>query len=112
MNKDLILKNKYRVIKMPNTKAKAFKDVKNGDIIEITLPLTHKRSGDNHSLIAYYPIINGNESVGIPTIKKLIERGMILEELEESSNQILIDTQNLEEKYAEDKYKEIIGDKE
>lgn len=86
MNKDLILKNKYKVIKMPNTKAKAFKNIKSGDVIEITLPLTHKRSGDNNSLIAYYPIINGNEGVGIPTIKKLIEKGMVLEELEGSDS--------------------------
>lgn len=86
MNQDLILKNKYKVIKMPNTKAKAFENIKSGDVIEITLPLTHKRSGDNNSLIAYYPIINGNESVGIPTIKKLIEKGMVLEELEGSDS--------------------------
>ena len=48
MNKELILKNKYKVIYIPKTKAKAFENIKNGDIIEITLPLTHKRSGDNH----------------------------------------------------------------
>lgn len=85
MNKELVLKNKYKVIYMPKTKAKAFENIKNGDVIEITLPLTHKRSGDNNSLIAYYPIINGNEIVGIPTIKKLIEKGMILEEIEQGS---------------------------
>ena len=84
MNNELILKNKYKVVYMPKTKAKAFENVKNGDVIEITLPLTHKRSGDNNSLIAYYPIINGNKGVGIPTIKKLMERGMILKELESS----------------------------
>ncbi len=84
MNKELILKNKYKVIYMPKTAAKAFENVKDGDVIEITLPLTHKRSGDNNSLIAYYPLINGNKAVGIPTIKKLMERGMILEELESS----------------------------
>lgn len=88
MNKEIILKNKYKVIYMPKTKAKAFENVKNGDIIEITLPLTHKRSGDNNSLIAYYPIINGNERVGIPTIKKLTERGMVLKELESSDNNV------------------------
>jgi len=82
MTKELVLKNKYKVIYMPKTKAKAFENIKNGDVIEITLPLTHKRSGDNNSLIAYYPIINGNETVGIPTINKLIEKGMILKELE------------------------------
>lgn len=86
MNKELILKNKYKVIYIPKTKAKAFENIKNGDIIEITLPLTHKRSGDNNSLIAYYPIINGNESVNIPTIKKLLEKGMILQEIEESDS--------------------------
>lgn len=88
MNKEIILKNKYKVIYMPKTKAKAFENIKNGDIIEITLPLTHKRSGDNNSLIAYYPIINGNKGVGIPTIKKLIERGMVLKELESSDNNV------------------------
>lgn len=87
MTKELVLKNKYKVIYMPKTKAKAFENIKNGDVIEITLPLTHKRSGDNNSLIAYYPIINGNETVGIPTINKLIEKGMVLKELEGSDNQ-------------------------
>jgi hypothetical protein len=86
MTKELVLKNKYKVIYMPKTKAKAFENIKNGDVIEITLPLTHKRSGDNNSLIAYYPIINGDETVGIPTIKKLIEKGMILEEIEQGSD--------------------------
>lgn len=86
MTKELVLKNKYKVIYMPKTKAKAFENIKNGDVIEIALPLTHKRSGDNNSLIAYYPIINGNETVGIPTINKLIEKGMVLKELEGSDN--------------------------
>ena len=86
MTKELVLKNKYKIIYMPKTKAKAFENIKNGDVIEITLPLTHKRSGDNNSLIAYYPIINGDETVGIPTIKKLIEKGMILEEIEQGSD--------------------------
>lgn len=88
MNKEIILKNKYKVVYIPKTKAKAFENIKNGDVIEITLPLTHKRSGDNNSLIAYYPIINGNKGVGIPTIKKLIERGMILEELEKDDSDV------------------------
>lgn len=86
MTKELVLKNKYKVIYMPKTKAKAFENIKNGDVIEITLPLTHKRSGDNNSLIAYYPIINGNETVGIPTINKLLEKGMVLKELEGSDD--------------------------
>lgn len=88
MNKELILKNKYKVIYMPKTKAKAFENIKSGDVIEITLPLTHKRSGDNNSLIAYYPIINSKEKVGIPTIKKLIEKGMVLEELKNSDTYV------------------------
>lgn len=86
MTKELVLKNKYKVIYMPKTKAKAFENIKNGDVIEIALPLTHKRSGDNNSLIAYYPIINDNETVGIPTINKLIEKGMVLKELEGSDD--------------------------
>ena len=88
MNKEIILKNKYKVVYIPKTKAKAFENIKNGDVIEITLPLTHKRSGDNNSLRAYYPIINGNKGAGIPTIKQLIERGMILEELEKDDSDV------------------------
>lgn len=77
----LVLKNKYKVISMPKTNANIFKDLKVGDIIEISLPLTHFRGGDNCSLRAYYPKINGIACSGIPIINKLIERGMILEEL-------------------------------
>lgn len=78
----LILKNKYKIIAMPKTTAKVFKDLKAGEIIEISLPLTWYRGGDNNSLHAYYPQINGVACSGIPTIKKLIEKGMVLEEIE------------------------------
>lgn len=77
----IILKNKYRVKSMPKTTAKVFKDLKDGDIIEISLELTYSRSGgNNNSLYAYYPKINGIVCSGIPIIQKLIERGMVLEE--------------------------------
>lgn len=78
---NLILKNKYKVVAMPKTKAKVFDTLKEGDIIEISLPLTWGRGGDNNSLYAYYPLINGVACSGIPTINKLIEKGMILEEI-------------------------------
>lgn len=78
---NIILKNKYKVVAMPKTTAQVFKDLKVGDIIEISLPLTWGRGGDNNSLYAYYPLINGVACSGIPTINKLIDRGMILEEL-------------------------------
>lgn len=81
MNKEIVLKNRYKVVAMPKTTAQLFKDLKVGDIIEISLPLTHRRGGDNYSLYAYYPLINGVACSGIPIINKLIERGMILEEL-------------------------------
>lgn len=77
----IILKNKYRIKSMPKTTAKVFKDLKDGDIIEISLELTHSRGGDNNSLYAYYPKINGIVCSGIPIIQKLIERGMVLEEI-------------------------------
>ena len=51
----VILKNKYLVKQIPKTKAMAWKKVKVGDIVEITLELTWRRSGDNHCLNAYYP---------------------------------------------------------
>jgi len=54
-----------------------------GDIIEISLELTHGRGGDNNSLYAYYPKINGVECSGIPIIQKLIQKGMLLEEIKE-----------------------------
>lgn len=91
---------------MPKTKAKAFENIKSGDVIEITLPLTHKRSGDNNSLIAYYPVINGNEKVGIPNIKKLIERGMVLEELKNSD--AYVETLSKENKRLEKLQKEFL----
>lgn len=81
--KNIILKNKYKVIAMPKTTAQIFKDLKVGDIIEITLPLTSRRGGDNNSLYALYPLINGIACSGIPTINKLINKGMILEEIGE-----------------------------
>ena len=77
---NIVLKNKYLVKQIPKTKAMAWEKVKVGDIVEITLELTWRRSGDNNSLKAYYPLINGIET-GIPTINKLIEKGMILEEI-------------------------------
>lgn len=76
---NIVLKNKYLVKQIPKTKAMAWGKVKVGDIVEITLELTWRRSGDNNSLNAYYPLING-VGTGIPTINKLIEKGMILEE--------------------------------
>lgn len=76
----IVLKNKYLVRQMPKTKAEAWKNIKIGDTIEISLELTWGRGGDNHSLYAYYPLINGKGS-GIPVINKLIEKGMILEEI-------------------------------
>lgn len=76
----IILKNKYLVKQMPKTKAMAWEKIKVGDIVEIALELTWHRSGDNHCLTAYYPLINGI-GTGIPTINKLIEKGMILEEI-------------------------------
>lgn len=83
---NIVLKNKYKIIAMPKTTAKCFDTLKEGDIIEISLPLTWCRSGDNKSLIAYYPRINGVSCSGIPIINKLIEKGMILEEIKESKN--------------------------
>lgn len=80
MNKLIELKNRYILKAIPKTRAEAFKNLKVGDMIEIRLKLTHERSGDNNSLIAYYPSINGI-TTGIPTINKLIEKGMILEEI-------------------------------
>lgn len=77
----IVLKNKYLVKQIPKTKAEAWKDIKVGDIIEISLELTWGRGGDNNSLYAYYPLINGKGS-GIPVINKLIERGMVLEEIQ------------------------------
>lgn len=77
---NIVLKNKYLVKQIPKTQAMAWKKVKVGDIVEITLELTWRRSGDNHCLNAYYPLINGI-GTGIPTINKLIEKGMILEEI-------------------------------
>ena len=81
--KNLVLKNKYKIIEMPKTNAKIFKDLKAGDVIEVSLPLTHSRGGDNYSLRAYYLCINGVACSGVPIINKLIEKGMILEEVEE-----------------------------
>lgn len=78
----IVLKNKYKVVAMPKTTARIFKDLKAGDIIEISLPLSWERGGDNNSLYAYYPLINGIACSGIPTINKLIKKGMILEEIE------------------------------
>ena len=77
---NIVLKNKYLVKQISKTQAMAWKKVKAGDTIEITLELTWRRSGDNNSLNAYYPLINGI-GTGIPTINKLIEKGMILEEI-------------------------------
>ena len=77
----IILKNKYLVKRMPKTKAMAWEKIKTGDIIEITLELTWRRSGDNQSLNAYYPLIN-EVGTGIPTINRLIEKGLILEEIQ------------------------------
>ena len=76
----VILKNKYLVKQIPKTKAMAWKKVKVRDIVEIILELTWCRSGDNRCLTAYYPLINGI-GTGIPTINKLVEKGMILEEI-------------------------------
>lgn len=77
---NIVLKNKYLVKQIPKTQAMAWKKIKAGDTVEITLELTWRRSGDNNSLNAYYPLINGI-GTGIPTINKLIEKGMILEEI-------------------------------
>lgn len=82
-DRNIVLRNKYKVIAMPKTTAKIFKDLKVGDIIEISLPLTWGRGGDNNSLYAYYPLINGVACSGIPIINKLIEKGMILEEIKD-----------------------------
>lgn len=79
--KEIVLKNRYKIIAIPKTTAKIFKDLKVGEIIEISLPLTWGRGGDNNSLYAYYPLINGVACSGISTINKLMEKGMILEEL-------------------------------
>ena len=76
----IILKNKYIIKSMPKTNAKGFDNLKVGNIIEISLELTHYRHGN--TLYAYHPKINGIECSGIPIIKGLIERGMILEEIE------------------------------
>lgn len=78
---NIVLKNKYKVVAMPKTTAKIFKELKVGDIIEISLALSWQRGGDNNSLYAYYPLINGVACSGIPTINKLIKKGMILEEI-------------------------------
>ena len=78
---NLVLKNKYKVVSIPKTSAKVFKDLKPGDIIEVSLPLTWGRGGDNNSLYAYYPLINGERCSGVPIINKLIEKGMILKEI-------------------------------
>lgn len=77
---NIVLKNKYLVKQIPKTQAMAWKKVKAGDTVKITLELTWRRSGDNNSLNAYYPLING-VGTGIPTINKLIKKGMILEEI-------------------------------
>ena len=79
----IILKNKYIVKQMPKTKGKGFDAAKVGDVIEISLKLTHCRSGDNDSLMAYYPEINGIACAGIPYIQSLINRGMELEEVQQ-----------------------------
>ncbi|MCM1052465.1 MAG: hypothetical protein NC483_00585 [Ruminococcus sp.] len=79
--KGIVLKNRYIVKNVPKTSARIFKDLKDGDVVEITLELTHARSGDNQGLLAYYPKINGVQCSGIPIIKKLIEKGMIFEEI-------------------------------
>ena len=84
MNKLIELKNKYILKAIPKTRAEAFKNLRVGDMIEIRLKLTHERSGDNNSLIAYYPSINGI-TTGIPTINKLIEKGMVLDEIIDGS---------------------------
>jgi hypothetical protein len=80
INTNVILKNKYLVKQMVKTRAEAWKNIKIGDVVEISLELTWGRGGDNHSLYAYYPLINGI-ATGIPTMNKLIEKGMILEEI-------------------------------
>lgn len=77
----IILKNNYIVKAMPKTKGKGFNTIKVGDIIEISLELTHCRSGDNRNLRAYYPKINGIECAGITYIKSLIDKGLVLEEV-------------------------------
>ena len=81
--KNIVLKNKYKVVSMPKTTAQIFKDLKVGDVIEISLLLTSRRGGDNNSLYALYPLINGVACSGIPTINKLIDKGMVLEEVGE-----------------------------
>ena len=82
----IILKNKYKVVAIPKTTARTFKDLKIGDIIEISLPLTSRRGGDNNSLYALYPLINGVACSGIPTINKLLDKGMILQEVGEDND--------------------------
>jgi len=75
---DIVLKNKYVVKQIPKTNAKGFNTLKVGDIIEITLPLTY---GRGRGLYAYYPLINGIPCAGIPLIQKLMNKGMVLEEV-------------------------------
>ena len=76
----ITLKNKYIVKSMIKTTAEALKNVKVGDILNIELTLTHHRSGDNNSLVAYYPKINGI-MISVAILNKLINKGLILEEI-------------------------------
>ena len=77
----IVLKNKYLIKQIPKTKGKGFSNLRDGDVIEISLELTHGRDGSHQSLYAYYPKINGVECAGIPFIQSLIDKGMILEEV-------------------------------
>lgn len=76
----VVLHNRFIVRNMPKTTAKVFKDIKSGDILEISFDFRHgsKPYGKNNMI---RPTINGEVIEGTATLCKLLDRGMILEEI-------------------------------
>lgn len=80
-NTGIILDNFFEVKAMPKTTVKAFKDIKVGMIVRISLELSHGRGGYNDNLYALFPLVNG-VPVSIKVIYNLQQRGLVLEQLQ------------------------------
>lgn len=77
-NIKIVLRTKFKVISIIKTKSKAFKNLKVGDIIEITMPLDYRKDSSKGQRMHIY--INGEQTY-ISTLNKMIQEGFEFEEI-------------------------------
>lgn len=76
------LHNKFQIYKTMPTKARIFKDLKVGQIVEISTPIHSDRHGSEHTLYAFTVKINGEQTL-MSTLEKEINRGFDFVEVKE-----------------------------